>query len=162
MSQGRTPWAARGFGLIVVFILTLGAQAAFIKQIHRQVRASHAVSADLRSLLDGPSAQRAVDRCGPVFVPSYGLRATVAYLTEQRIDQVIPALNPPTADGLFLKAAGRRVMGEIVTYARSEARWLGLPLSLSANPLLQAPVPATYRKVASNSSWALYAGCKAR
>jgi hypothetical protein len=106
------------------------------------------VAADLHDLVEDPAAERALERCGTLYVPNHRPVPNLAYWTSRPPGEVrVPEpRQPPAPGGLF------------VAPANPEAARLSIldPRDRTA----PATPPADYRPVARNRSWALYAGCR--
>ncbi|HEX8065912.1 MAG TPA: hypothetical protein VF520_05240 [Thermoleophilaceae bacterium] len=143
----RRVWRAAGVVTLVAFAAFAPAQARRLDDLRDDVAARDRVQADLRDLVRQPAAERALDRCGRLFVPNHRPVPSLAYWTGLRpADVVSAARERPTPDGLF------------VAPATPEAERLSIldPRDRTA----PAARPSGYRELARNRSWVLYGGCR--
>jgi hypothetical protein len=122
----------------------LHGQTLFVKNQHR----------DLKSILQDPSVAPLLGRCGPITVPTHSAIPVVQYetgLSKGAIQASIAQRRPPDHGLLFIDitfnfepAAARAVTASSQSSARKW--WSNYPLS-------------TFKYVASNPFWRVYANC---
>ena len=143
----RTPWMAGGVAMLAAILVFSPSQANRLDDLRDDIADRDRVAADLHDLVRTPAAERALERCGRLFVPNHRPVPNLAYWTGRRpADVVVPhASDRPTPDGLF------------VTPATPEAAELSIldPRDRSA----PATPPPAYRVVERNRSWVMYGGC---
>jgi hypothetical protein len=142
----RRPWMLGGLALLVAIAIFAPAQAGRLHDLRTDIAARDRVAADLRDLVESPTARRALDRCGTLFVPNHRPVPNLAYWTGRDPEDIPSAARrAPTPDGLF------------VAPANPESARLSIldPRDLSA----PAGPPAGYRELTRNRSWAMYGGC---
>ena len=143
----RRAWLAAGALALVAIAVSVPAEAAKLADSREQIAVRARIWDDLHALIEQPRAKAALERCGRVYVPNHRPVPLIAFWRDLRPQDVASAqLERPSADGVFL------------TPANPEAERLAI-LSPKDPKRLDAEVPADYRKVVANRSWALYAGC---
>ena len=143
----RRPWLAGGLVLLLGILALAPQQAGRLNDLRDDIADRDRVAADLHDLVRGPGAERALERCGTLFVPNHRPVPNLAYWTGRRpADIVVPdAGRRPTPDGLF------------VVPATPEAAELSI--LDPRDPSAPATPPPDYRPIERNRSWVMYAGC---
>jgi hypothetical protein len=141
----RRPWLAAGLVLLAAIVAFAPAQAGRLSDLRSDIADRDRVAADLHELVGEPSAERALERCGTLFVPNHRPVPNLAYWTGRRPADVRVPEGPPAPDGLFVAPATPEAARLSVLDPR--------------DPSAPATPPAAYRPVARNRSWVLYAGC---
>ena len=143
----RRPWMLGGLAILAVFLAFAPAQAGRLSDLRDDIADRDRVAGDLHDLTEGPGAERALDRCGTLFVPNHRPIPNLAYWTDRSpADIPSAAREAPTPDGLFVAPANPEAARLSVLDPRDR--------SAPAGP------PAGYREVARNRSWVLYGGCR--
>jgi hypothetical protein len=146
----RRPWMASGLALLLAMLAFAPAQADRLRDLRADIADRDRVAADLHELVGEPAAERALDRCGKLFVPNHRPVPNLAYWTGRRPADLRSAARE--------EGAGRSLPpdGLFVAPANPEAAKLSI-LDPRDRTVPGTPPPG-YREVARNRSWVLYAG----
>jgi hypothetical protein len=142
----RTRWLVGGLVVLAAILVFTPQQVNRLRALRTDIANRDRVQADMHSLVKTETAERALDRCGRLFVPNHRPVPMLAYWTgRQPADIVSAQLQRPTVNGLFIAPASPTVA----------------KLSILDPRDLSAPAtrPPGYRLVVRNRSWILYAGC---
>jgi hypothetical protein len=144
----RRPWMLGGIAILLAFAVFAPAQAGRVGDLRDDIADRDEVAADLHDLVRTAPAERALDRCGEIFVPNHRPVPNLAYWTgrDPREIHVPGPRNRPTPDGLFI--------------APANARAAELSILDPRDPSAPATPPPAYRELERNRSWVLYAGCR--
>ena len=144
----RRAWMAGGLVLLAGMLVFAPQQAGRLSDLREDIADRDRVAADLHDLVEEPPVERALERCGRLFVPNHRPVPNLAYWTGRRpADIEVPtATDRPTPDGLF------------VVPANPEAARLSI-LDPRDRTAPSGPPPA-YAPIARNRSWVMYAGCR--
>ena len=122
----------------------LQGQTLFVKRQHQY----------LKAILEDPSVAPLLRSCGPITVPTHSAMPVIEYdtgLSKNALQATIAQKRPPTRGLLFIDitfnfepAAARSVTG--TSSASAQQWWSNYPLS-------------TFKYVASNPFWRVYANC---
>ena len=145
----RRPWMLGGLAVLLAFAVFAPSQAGRLGDLRDDIAARDRVAADLHDLVRTSAAERALGRCGDLFVPNHRPVPNLAYWTGRRpADIVVPdgGAARPTPDGLF------------VVPANSSAAELSI--LDPRDPAAPAGPPPDYREIERNRSWVLFGGCR--
>jgi hypothetical protein len=145
----RRAWMAGGLAVLAALLVFSPTQAGRLDDLRDDIADRDRVAADLHALVREPAAERALDRCGRLFVPNHRPVPNLAYWTGRRpADIVVPGVRDrPTPDGLFIAPA---------TPGAAE-----LSILDPRDPSAPATPPPAYRVIERNRSWVMYGGCRA-
>lgn len=145
---GRRPWLVAGTGVLLALAAAAPAQIGRLADARDVLAARARVRDDLRSVATLPVTGAALRRCGDLYAPSRLAVPALAYWTGLRPADIRTATTErPRRDDLVIAPAAPAV----------ERLW-----TLTGEPRrFAARAPAGFVRVASNRSWALYAGCRA-
>jgi hypothetical protein len=142
----RLPWRLGGLLVLSLLLVFAPGHADRLDTLHDDIAARQRVDADLESLVGGPAARSALDRCGRLFVPNHRTVPQLAYWTGRRPAEIVSATRRrPGREGLFVAPANGRVAKLSILDKRDRSA--------------PARRPPGYRELTRNRSWVLYGGC---
>ena len=144
----RRPWMLGGLAVLLAFVVFAPAQAGRLGDLRDDIAARDRVAADLHDLVRAEPAERALERCGDVFVPNHRPVPNLAYWTGRDPGEIhVPDIRRrPSPDGLFVAPANPRAAELSILDPR--------------DPSAPATPPPAYRELDRNRSWVVYAGCR--
>ncbi len=145
----RDRWRAGGLSILALLVVFFVVdQSDRLDALRDDIAKRDEIADDLHDLVRVPAAERALDRCGPIFVPNHRPVPNLAYWTDRPPGDIISAqLERPTPNGVFFEPTTEQVKRLSILDPNDPKR-------------LDAERPRNYRLVASNESWRLYAGCR--
>lgn len=144
--RARRWWGAVGAIVIVLLIAFIPAQYNRLSKLHDTTVSRGEMQEDIRLIVEQPDARRFLDVCRPVYAPNHRPVPMLRYWLEAPASVVVSAqtLDSPPTKGLLLTPNTPQVRRLFVLDPRDREN-------------LNVPVPKDFRKVAKNSSWAIYA-----
>ncbi|MGI8439494.1 MAG: hypothetical protein ACR2NV_04720 [Thermoleophilaceae bacterium] len=144
----RRAWMAAGLVLLAVILAFTPIQAGRVAALRDDIAARDRAQADLRALTRSPGAARALESCGPLFMPTHRPIPQVSYWTDVPAAAIRSAgVVPPGNNGVFIAAASP----EVARLALLDPR--------DPTPARLRP-PRRWQTVAANASWRMVASCR--
>lgn len=142
----RRVWAIVGACTLALLAAFVPAQYDRLAGLHNTTIGRGQMQEDIRRLVDQRSAKPYLKRCRPVYAPNYRPVPMLRYWLSASPDEVISAYNRDRSPrrGVMLAPRTPQVRRLFVLDPRDRK-------------LLNVPVPKTFKRVAKNRSWALYA-----
>lgn len=143
----RRAWMVGGLVLLAIILAFTPIQAARIAALRADIAARDRAQADLRAATRLPGAALALERCGPLFLPTHRPIPQASYWSGVPAEAITSAgVEPPGERGVFIAATSP----EVARLALLDPR--------DPTPARLEP-PRGWRTVAANRSWRVVASC---
>jgi hypothetical protein len=147
----RRPWTIGGAVILLAILAFSPVQADRLGDLRSDIADRDRIHDDLHDLVETPVAERALERCGRLFVPNHRPVPSLAYWTGRRPAEIVsPRLKRPTPDGLYLAPTTAEVERLSLLDPRDPSRF---------EAFTPGQGPPGYRPLARNRSWVLLGGC---
>jgi hypothetical protein len=143
----RLRWLVLGLAVLGAMLAFAPSQANRLSDLRQDIRARDRIQADLLDLARSPAGEKALEQCGPIYVPNHRPVPVLAYWTGRRPREIVPNFGEPAVNGVFVEPANAEVERLSILDPRdpAERRARGRP-------------PQYRRLLAANGSWRIWSG----